>query len=107
MRVCRTCQGSRNLWKGTFVCNGKNPNILKNTVIRGGDELYLRKIRKGIKYKRTTQMAIVSAGSKPRNISINQSNLNSKTYQFTNEEVPQDIRVQYNLIRVFNSKNYT
>ena len=42
-------------------------------------------------------MAIVSAGSKPRNISINQSNLNSKTYQFTNEEAPQDIRVQYNL----------
>ena len=53
-------------------------------------------------------MAIVYAGSKPRNISINQSNLNScKNIPVYNTNYPQDVRAQYNLFGVFNSKNYT
>ena len=52
-------------------------------------------------------MAIVYAGSKPKIISINQSNLNSKNIPVYNTNYPQDVRAQYNLIRVFNSKNYT
>ena len=77
---------------------------IENHVIRGGDELYLKN---KIKYKSTTQMAIVCAGSKPKIISINQSNLNSKNIPVYNTNYPQDVRAQYNLIRVFNSKNYT
>ena len=71
---CRTCEGSRNLWKRTWFVKERINTYIENHSIRGGDELYLKN---KIKYKRTTQMAIVSAGSKPRNISINQSNLNS------------------------------
>ena len=52
-------------------------------------------------------MAIVCAGSKPKIISINQSNLNSKNIPVYNTNYPQDVRAQYNLSRVFNSKNYT
>ena len=67
---------------------------IENHGIRGGDELYLKN---KIKYKSTTQMAIVCAGSKPRNISINQSNLNSKNIPVYNTNYPQDVRAQYNL----------
>ena len=52
-------------------------------------------------------MAIVYAGSKPKIISINQSNLNSKNIPVYNTNYPQDVRAQYNLFGVFNSKNYT
>ncbi len=52
-------------------------------------------------------MAIVYAGSKPKIISINQSKLNSKNIPVYNTNYPQDVRAQYNLFGVFNSKNYT
>ena len=52
-------------------------------------------------------MAIVYAGSKPKIISINQSNLNSKNIPVYNAYHPQDVRAQYNLFGLFKSKNYT